>query len=57
MKMKDVIKRDSHRFFKKEYLEMSYELELKRRKIYKELRSLGTPSYKAFQLSLKRMKI
>ena len=57
MKMKDVIKRDSHRFFKKEYLEMSYELEIKRREIYKELRRLGTPSYKAFQLSQQRMKI
>ena len=57
MKIKDVMKRDSHRFFKKEYLEMSYELELKRREIYKELRSLGTPSYKAFQLSQQRMKI
>jgi|TARA_R100000479_G_scaffold64303_2_gene30594 hypothetical protein len=57
MKMKNVIKKESHRFFKKEYLERSQELEMKRREIYKELRSLGTPSYKAFQLSLKRMKI
>lgn len=57
MQMKDVIKKDSHRYFKKEYLEMSYELEMKRRKIYKQLRSLGTPSYKAFQLSQQRMRI
>ena len=57
MQMKDVIKEDSHRYFKKEYLEMPYELEMKRREIYKQLRSLGTPSYKAFQLSQKRMKI
>ncbi len=57
MKMKNVIKKESHRFFKREYLERSQELEMKRREIYKELRSLGTPSYKAFQLSLKRMKI
>ena len=57
MQMKDVIKKDSHRYFKKEYLEMPYELEMKRREIYKELRSLGTPSYKAFQLSQQRMKI
>jgi len=57
MKMRDIIQRDSYRFFKKEYLERPYELEKKRREIYKELRSLGTPSYKAFQLSQQRMKI
>jgi len=57
MQMKEVIKKDSQRFFKKEYLETSYELEMKRREIYKRLRSLGTPSYKAFQLSQQRMKI
>ena len=57
MQMKEVIKKDSQRFFKKEYLETPYELEMKRREIYKQLRSLGTPSYKAFQLSQQRMKI
>jgi len=55
--MKDIIRKDSLRLFKSEYLNRPIKHEMRRREIYKELRGLGMPSWKAYQLSVKRMVI
>lgn len=53
--MKDIIPMTSHRLYKKEYLLRSYWAENNRKRIFKELRSLGMPPYQAYQVSIKRM--
>tara|TARA_R100001015_G_C4632922_1_gene197164 strand:- start:4389 stop:4571 length:183 start_codon:yes stop_codon:yes gene_type:complete len=53
--MKDIIPPDKQRFYKKEYLLRSCWAEKNRKRIFKELRSLGMPPYQAFQISIKRM--
>ena len=53
--MKDIIPPDRHRFYKKEYLLRSSWAENNRKRIFKELRSLGMPPYQAYQISIKRM--
>ena len=55
--MKDITRKDSLRLFKSEYLNRRIKHEMRRREIYKELRGLGMPSWKAYQMSIKRMVI
>tara|TARA_R100000234_G_C4995615_1_gene177742 strand:+ start:1269 stop:1448 length:180 start_codon:yes stop_codon:yes gene_type:complete len=55
--MKDVIRPDSHRLYKTEYLNRPVKHEERRRKIFKQLRDKGMRPYEAYQLSLKRMVI
>ena len=53
--MKDVIRRDNQRLYKKGFLLRSEKCELNRKRVFKELRSLGMPPYQAYQISIKRM--
>lgn len=55
--MKDIIRKDSLRLFKSEYLNRPIKHEMRRREIYKELRAKGVRPYEAFQISIKRMVI
>jgi len=55
--MKDIIHKGSLRLFKSEYLNRQIEHEEKRSEIYKELTGLGMRPYKAYQISIRRMKI
>lgn len=53
--MKDVIPSQNHRLYKKEFLLRSCWAEDNRKRIFKQLRSLGMPPYQAYQISIKRM--
>jgi len=53
--MKDIIPTHSQSLYKKEFLLRSCWAEKNRKRIFKELRSLGMPPYQAFQISIKRM--
>ena len=54
--MKDIIRKDSLHLFKSVYLNRKVEQEKKRSEIYKEMRALGMRPYKAYQISIRRMK-
>jgi len=53
--MKDIIPSDRHHIYKKEYLLRSCWAENNRKRVFKELRSLGMPPFQAYQISIKRM--
>tara|TARA_A100001201_G_scaffold141435_1_gene136895 strand:- start:1015 stop:1197 length:183 start_codon:yes stop_codon:yes gene_type:complete len=53
--MRDIIPTHNHRLYKKEFLLRSCWAEENRKRIFKELRSLGMPPYQAYQISIKRM--
>jgi hypothetical protein len=51
MKMKDILSKEAQRYFKSSYLETTVKKNDKQVKAYKQLRGLGMPSWKAYQLS------
>tara|TARA_R110001592_G_scaffold157746_1_gene388632 strand:- start:158 stop:334 length:177 start_codon:yes stop_codon:yes gene_type:complete len=55
--MKDIIRKESMHLFKSVFLNRKAEQEEKRSEIYKELTGLGMRPYKAYQISIRRMKI
>jgi len=55
--MKDIIRKESMHLFKSVFLNREAEEEEKRSEIYKELTGLGMRPYKAYQISIRRMKI
>jgi len=55
--MKDIIRKESMHLFKSVFLNRKAEQEERRSEIYKELTGLGMRPYKAYQISIRRMKI